>query len=233
MTYNETEQPVSTEAALHAHEIAYREYSELKERVTTLHERMTKHKRTADVALSEANERADYWRKALRSTDGEINKEIRKARTESSDAKEMAEEFQLLANEVAIEYEIARIDLHELRDKYLAARKAARSAYGQQCREIAATELLNTAQAASFFGELARSGHLLSYKELIENDKAAASLGREIARLIPKLDAPVNDTWAALSLEPEDPAETLDKSLVDSRLARVKMRESLVSRQKS
>lgn len=229
---NETEQPVSTEAALHAHELAYREYSELKERVTTLHERMTKHKRTADAALSEANERADYWRKALRSTDGEINKEIRKARTESSDQKELATEFQQLANEVAIEYEIARIDLHELRVKYLAARKAARIAYGQQCREIAATELLKTTQGTSFFGELARSGHLISHKELIENDSAAAALGREIARLVPRPDAPANDTWLALSLEPECATEMLDNSLMDSRIARVKMRESLVSRQK-
>lgn len=239
MPHNETAPPASVEAALQAHDSAYREYSELKERVIALHDRLTKHQRTCAVAQEESKAHGDQWRKMLRSSDGEINKDIRKVRAESIAARELAEELQLMVNEVSIEYEISRLDLYELRIKYLALRKSASTAYGLKCRETAVSDVLETDQGAAFFGELVRSGLLLSHGETVGSDAVAASLGREIARLAEvagfncKLPAPLNETWAELSLEPVDAAEQIDYGLGDSRVARLKMRESLKSRQKN
>lgn len=229
----------TTKEALEAHDQAYREYSELKERVIALHDRLTKHQRACAAAQEESKAHGDHWRKMLRSSDGEISKDIRKVRAESIAARELAEELQLMVNEVSIEYEISRLDLYELRIKYLSLRSSARTAYGLECREAAASGVLETGQGAALFGELVRSGHLLSHGETVGSDLVAASLGREVARLAEvagfncKLPVPSNETWAELSLEQADAVEQIDRSLEEGRVARLKMRESLQARQKN
>jgi len=231
--------PAITEEALKAHDQAFRAYSELKERVITQHERLVKHQKACAAAQEESKSHGDYWRKLLRSSDGEVTKDIRSARTESLAARELSEELQLIVNQVELQLGIDRLDLYELRSKYLSLRSEARTAYSLQCRETAASEVLETSQGDALFIELTRSGHLLSHKELINNDKAAASLGREIARLAEvagfdcKLPVPRNETWAELSLEQADAVEQIDRNLEESNVARKKMRESLQSRQKN
>lgn len=231
--------PALTEEALKAHDQAYREYGELKERVITQHARLVKHQKACAAAQEESKAHGDYWRKLLRSSDGEITKAIRLARTESIAASLLAEELQLIVNEVELQLGIDRLDLYELRTKYLSLRNEARTAYSLQCRETAASEVLETNQGDALFVELTRSGHLLSHKELIGNDKAAAALGREIARLAEvagfdfRLPAPHTGTWADLALEKTDAVERIDRNLEESSVARKKMRESLQSRQKN
>lgn len=230
MTQNKTDQPFNVEDALKNHDIASRKYHELKDKLSTYHQQLVDHRNKSAAAWAEYEEAGKAWRKMLRDSNCEINQDTRKKKNEAQSAKELAEEIDLFIGESAIQYELKKLELYNLRGSYEVASQRARRAYGVQRLEETAREMIATKEGAAFFGELARTGLLA---------KGGESLSSEILRLLHALDfdtskAEANtDTWVLLRGEPLSAFEIPRDTSGGGMLARANMRKSLIARQKS
>lgn len=143
-------------------------------------------------------------------------------------ARELAQEYDLIIQELSIAYEVCRLDLYDLRLRYVQCRRDAVSAYGGVCLAGAFTALCATPEWNDFAAELLRAGLLDS-----ENPKR---IGDKLLSLVSANDlaapeAPeLKGAWADLELEPVLSTENLELALMESRIARNKARESLLAR---
>lgn len=224
---NETAQ-ASVEVALNQHEAARLAYLEKREQFASLGERLEKHKKTAHAAWTDAEAAKEEWRAQLRAKSGEIDKALRKVRLDEVSARELAQEYDLIIQELSIAYEVCRLDLYDLRLRYIQCRRDAVSAYSEACLAGAFTALCATPEWNDFAAELLRAGLLDS-----ENPKRT---GDKLLSLVSANDLAAPETpelkgaWEDLVLEPMLSAENLEPALMESRIARKKARESLLAR---
>lgn len=219
---------VNIGAALSRHEAARLAYLEKREQFASLGERLEKHKKTAQAAWTDAEAAKEEWRAQLRAKSGEIDKALRKVRLDEVSARELAQEYDLIIQELSIAYEVCRLDLYDLRLRYVKCRRAAVSAYGDACLAGAFTALCATPEWNDFAAELLRAGLLDS-----ENPKRTGGklLSLVSANDLAAPEAPeLKGAWVDLVLEPELAAESIERAPMESMIARKKARESLLAR---
>lgn len=224
---NETAQ-VSVEEALNQHEAARLAYLGKREQLASLGERLEKHKKTAQAAWTDAEAAKEEWRTQLRAKSGEIDKALRKVRLDEVSARELAQEYDLIIQELSIAYEVCRLDLYDLRLRYVGRRSDAVSAYGGACLAGAFAALCATPEWNDFAAELLRAGLLDSENPKRIGDKLLSLVSAN--DLAAPEDPELKGAWADLELEPVLNTENLELALMESRIARNKARESLLAR---
>lgn len=215
---------------LETYSAARSEYLEKKQLFLDVSERLSKHKKSAADARDESELLGKQWRTELRENHGDLTKEIQKLRSGANASAELAAEYDLIVSEVGIQFELLRLDLHSLRSRYMVTHGLARSVYAAAAREDAFDALVATPEWNAFAAELVRSDLLpVAEGQGVELIDELFRLVKSVSHDLPEPE--LSDAWHLLDLEPLSVTELLPEPL-HSPVARTRMRESLLSRQR-
>ncbi|MCY1284450.1 hypothetical protein D9M68_310520 [compost metagenome] len=150
--------PGEIQAALQNHSEAKADYLSMRERLSNLAKRIDKHRKTAAAANEQSTQAGTTWRTQFRIHDGELTKEIRDLKRQELDARELAEEYTSLANELQPEFGLCQLNTDSACDAYRNARESAQRVYGDHCLVSSAAALFALPEAQLFIAALERQG---------------------------------------------------------------------------
>ncbi|MES2820121.1 MAG: hypothetical protein V4812_14170 [Pseudomonadota bacterium] len=156
-----TATPDTLQAALQQHEATKADYLAQRERLTTLGQRLEKHRNAATAATCESERAGEAWRIQLREADGELTKDIKQLKRQELDTRELAEEFNGLVNEMQPDFELCQVDVYEARERYQRACSTAGVMYADQRLDEAFRALLALREAAPLLDALCHRFHLM------------------------------------------------------------------------
>lgn len=225
--------PAPAISAMENHQAAKAEYLQHLERLTILAERTDRYQKTAAAALEQAHGDGQKWREQLRKNDGELTKEIQKLRQDALAAEQLANEYQLMADEVELEQEMARFDIEPVRKGYQVACTEARRAYARALQAEALKTLLNTDEGREFFRVFAVTGLILPAGRITLTGPACIppagteelciqDLGGRILEILDECAASLpcyakeSEAWQELALLPASQVEGFPRGLAES-----------------
>jgi hypothetical protein len=147
MTEQTNALPKNIQEAIQLHDECKAKYMEMRTRLASLYQRLDKHRKTAAAAEHEAQTARDTWRERFHANDGEITKEIRDLRRQEGDARELAKEYALLADELVPQAGLFQIEVYDAQVGYARSRDDAHDLYAYHSLKNAAQTLLALPQA--------------------------------------------------------------------------------------
>jgi hypothetical protein len=129
-------------------------YAQLQDRLEQLHQRLEKHRKSAEATKIQADQLDAQWREEFRNNDGELTKEIRAMKNSAQESIDFCEEYSNLANTLQPEFELCQLDTVLARKKYLEWLTTLKSLYADYNFTKAAEELFSLPQAIPFLESL-------------------------------------------------------------------------------
>lgn len=234
--------PQNIQSAIAKFSQAKAAYLELQERLGQLAKKLEKHQKSAEANKAQAEQFGIQWREAFRENNGEITKEIRTMKNGEQEARDFAEEYNMLATALTPEFNQCQLDTFAARKKHQQAHKDLQDLYADYRLEKATNELFSLPQAKPFFGCLAYKLKGISdyaentepYSRIIYDDdfNSAKRLMNEklIADIFEShLSAVGNSYFSSLEIAEYTLADAITSELTDMSPARLNMLRATAS----
>ncbi len=150
MTINTNTLPQHVQAAIARFEQDKATYTELQERLGNIHQKLEKHRKSADAMQTQSEQLGIQWRDAFRKSDGELTKEIRAMKNGETEARDFAQEYTALVETLTPEFEVCQLETARLRGKHLESLNSLKNIYADHQLTASAEKLFSLPEAKPF-----------------------------------------------------------------------------------
>lgn len=150
MTINTNTLPQHVQAAIARFEQDKATYTELQERLGNIHQKLEKHRKSADAMQTQSEQLGTQWRDAFRKSDGELTKEIRAMKNGETEARDFAQEYTALVETLTPEFEVCQHETARLRKEYLGSLNSLKNIYADHQLKTSVETLFSLPEAKPF-----------------------------------------------------------------------------------